>query len=318
MSVSSPTTWNLAVLAQGFTYLAIGLMGTTFVALVGVVLELFVGRVPARAERCRKLYWALPTVFVELIFATSLWIFVSAAVGGPPRQAVLAIVAGAVLALALAHFVQCIALLFDGLRPDASEAPPGTPQAIHYRNLTRAGIYISRATMIACGLIVAYGTTIARETVAPGRPLWHLWGRAALVLGPMWIARLIEMTLRSRKALNKGGTADRAYGWLRNRYCVPSLFCFILVLAALIYFVVIANTPADQTQEVATLFGRGEACVMLGLLGAAFALLELNISSATMSSLHDFKLAIRIRLVRKSRVLDELQGVDPVPASSGK
>ena len=173
--------WEIDQVAEGFSYLAIGLLGFAFVGVVAVVVQLALDDESRRLERCRKLYWGVPAMLCEVVFASALWIFVAAA-KSVERQAVLAVVAGAVFALGLAHMFQCIALLADALRPDGR---PG-----NYRNLMRSTVYSMRAAMVASGCVVAYAVDIARDVVEPGRPLWHMWLRVGLVVAiPPAIAR---------------------------------------------------------------------------------------------------------------------------------
>jgi hypothetical protein len=270
--------WNPQTIATGFVALFAFIGAAVFAWIVQVIQRLRIVLPQCRDDkRWAKFYMASLPLGFGVLTSFFMWIFVAGATGSS-RASVLAVVAGGVTAIAAASAVWTVALWIDAQHFATSER--------FYSRFMTAMVWLERCLMFVIAAGLAYGTSVARNDVLPGRPFWHIIPRWMLVIGPMLVARSVESIIRPEGA--DLGEEDRPshgfYERLRRGWAfVPPAVAILIVGAFSWYFIEVAQVAPSNGALLAKDFGHLQARGMLLLVGLVFAMFELSMSIETVS-----------------------------------
>ena len=293
--------WNVNNVGSAFAEFSGVLAGFAFIAIFSLIGQVNDPRQKAFFERSRKLQYALPILFTELVFATVMWALVAGA-EGDRRAAAMTAAAGVLLALATVQLILSVLLYADASLPSWA-APPhdrttaGSPGWIAYRSLLRTGVWMFRVSVFGAACLISYVYDAANEVVLDREQRIGLTlSRAALIAGlPMAFRGLEILFYLMVEHDDDGNVPTRAYEWCRNRKEILPIFTMATVAALLVAFFRVSALSIDKEDELIQLFDTWRVPILLVLPTLVLALMELYIGSQLVRHLHNVAITLVFR-----------------------
>jgi len=255
-------------------------------------------------RRSRQLQYSLPILFVELVFATTLWALVAGA-EGDERVAILGAIAGVLLAIATVQLILTILLFATAARPEWA-VPPADKNTdpdggwLEYQSLLRTGVWMFRISVVAAACWISYVYDVANQLILNTEfDIRVTLARAALIsLIPM-AARFLELcTFALYEASAEGSKLRKGYDRCRKAQQLLPFVSVAAVAVLLVGFLAAAASSSDRGPAVDLYDSWGEV-LLLGPPIALFGVMELTIGSDVIRHLHDIVIDLNIRLRRR-------------------